>query len=843
MNIKEKLQNLFSKKEYYEDRKIVFWIDDNKDFKEEFENIELEGVNKIILHKNNFFTIKYLLEIEKPNENFLIYVDADLDLESKENWLIDIYLYSEKFFADKISIIMDELNISFNLRNFVFENKTFFNNKNRVEKLKKIKSEFSSQEELYIAMLCVLSGLDYMDFEESLKRIFIEELNEENKIFENIKKFSNEKDFWEIIKNHFGYDGRKDLKQLLYAFFITDLSKQLSEDYLINFNNHIFSKKANNIIVFINHWRNSINKNEYKELSEKISKELGLKELLEKKEYSFEEIIESETFAFFDEFIIKKIIDFIKSGILDFDKYINIIEKRRTKFWYDNFKEEYEGLYYYLKMYEFMNKTTFAFDNLKEGVENYKKSYYLMDLYYRKFYLNYNRKLDSILRDITKDVERFNNEYNSKLNEIWDEKLSDLNGKWEIEDVKHQQYLFSKYIPIDKKTVIIFSDALRYEIGIELSRKLNSSLSGKANIEPMLSVLPSITSLGMAVLMPNVNKNGIRNNIKIKENSSDRNSFYVMVNNKYVSSFEDRRKLLEEKEDIVVFKYKDFLKLSKDEKRERVKGKKYILIYHNTVDEVGDNAKSEDEVFEACERAINELYDLVKNIKNNLNISNIIITADHGFIYQVSDLEKLDTLEKLNINSVVTNRRFILSKDDVKEKYVHKFSLSYIDNPGYFVYIPKGNLRFKIQGGGSKYVHGGATPQEIIIPLISYTRSRYSEKPHNVKIELLNSERKITNNEWKLRFFQNEPVSDKVLPSTYKIYFEDKNHNVISEKIEIIADIKNSDNSKRIIERNIRIRSNTASKTIAYLIVENIETQSQEMRREFEIDIAFPDEF
>jgi uncharacterized protein (TIGR02687 family) len=488
-----------------------------------------------------------------------------------------------------------------------------------------------------------------------------------------------------------------------------------------------------------------------------------------------------------------------------------------------------------------MDDVNIAFDSIKDGVEKYKDLYYLMDLYYRKFYLNYNRKIDSYLRYIEEDVERFYYEYSRKLDEMWDKHLSELDGNWKIDGVKSQQNLFSYYIPSNKKVAVIFSDALRYEVGVELKDKLKV-LPGEISVEPILSVIPSVTSLGMAALMPNVSKNDTKNDIKLNSNTNDKNNFYVIVNGKRVSSFEDRAKLLEESGRIKVFKYRNYIKLSKEKKRKLVKDKKYILFYHNTVDEVGDNAKSEDDVFEACEKAIDELYNLVKNIRNVFNISNVIITSDHGFLYQTSDLEKLDKLEKLSIDSIAINRRFILSKENANVNYVHKFSLSYINNPDYFVYIPKGNLRFKIQGGGSKYVHGGLTPQEVIIPLINYHFIKDSEKPKNVDIELLNPKRKITNNKWKLSFFQKEPISERRLPSSFKVYIEDKDGNIISELIDITANLKDADNSKRIINSSILLKGSINPKTKAYLVIENKENKTQK-KLECEIDIAFPDEF
>ncbi|MFN9290012.1 MAG: PglZ domain-containing protein, partial [Planctomyces sp.] len=70
----------------------------------------------------------------------------------------------------------------------------------------------------------------------------------------------------------------------------------------------------------------------------------------------------------------------------------------------------------------------------------------------------------------------------------------------------------------------------------------------------------------------------------------------------------------------------------KDEGREFVKDKRVVYIYHNTVDSVGDDGKTEGHTFEAVRRAIDELAAIVVYIVNNLNGNHIVLTADHGFL-------------------------------------------------------------------------------------------------------------------------------------------------------------------------------------------------------------------
>lgn len=61
-----------SLKAYFEETRIVFWYDDKAEFKTIFEELELQNIEKIILH-NNEFAVKYHVLREEPKQKFLIY--------------------------------------------------------------------------------------------------------------------------------------------------------------------------------------------------------------------------------------------------------------------------------------------------------------------------------------------------------------------------------------------------------------------------------------------------------------------------------------------------------------------------------------------------------------------------------------------------------------------------------------------------------------------------------------------------------------------------------------------------------------------------------------------------
>ena len=71
--------------------------------------------------------------------------------------------------------------------------------------------------------------------------------------------------------------------------------------------------------------------------------------------------------------------------------------------------------------------------------------------------------------------------------------------------------------------------------------------------------------------------------------------------------------------------------MNKAGRRETFRGKRVVYIYHDTIDAMGDKASTEIYTFNAVETALNQLYDLVKIIRDDLSGTNVYITADMAF--------------------------------------------------------------------------------------------------------------------------------------------------------------------------------------------------------------------
>src|SRR5690625_4490870 len=134
--------------------------------------------------------------------------------------------------------------------------------------------------------------------------------------------------------------------------------------------------------------------------------------------------------------------------------------------------------------------------------------------------------------------------------------------------------------------------------------------------------------------------------------------------------------------------------------RETFVGKKLVYIYHNTIDAIGDRQATVGDVFQASEEAMKDIRTLINQLINNISVSNIIITADHGFIYQRDPVTSSQKVPQHKGNDLITNRRFILSEQPVEYEGILTFPMDYIVNDQQPLYatIPKGANRFVVQG-------------------------------------------------------------------------------------------------------------------------------------------------
>lgn len=141
--------------------------------------------------------------------------------------------------------------------------------------------------------------------------------------------------------------------------------------------------------------------------------------------------------------------------------------------------------------------------------EAYVKEYYAMDMYYRKFYVAFDEASNNeLLKKLKSLVENlYTNWFVAELSTNWSQAVkAEMTEGWSLPGVRSQQSFYSSviapHIRKGERVFVIISDAMRYEVGVELAERLNAETIGDCEVGTLLGVVPSVTKLGMAALLP-----------------------------------------------------------------------------------------------------------------------------------------------------------------------------------------------------------------------------------------------------------------------------------------------------------------------------------------------------
>ena len=798
-------------------RNIVFWYDEEGIFAETVDSLELDNVKTIRLYDNNMFAVKLYIEETDRESNLLIYSSLPRP-DNRENWLTDTIKYSQTFSTDETTLNMLNLNIDGTLRSVVARYKLFFRNAERTAKFENYALTPYTEYRIDLGVLSALCKLPAPNLDTAVRLLLVEMVKGESDIYDNITKFGDILTFWQMIKETYDYDHEKDgqsLEKLAVWLLCSHLSHSINENMPKEWQSYV-SDNPNCYVFVDNFMRDSKDWDNYNLLAVLVAEKLDVK--MQAENLMIDEIAECDTFDSFDYAIINRILENITHNAAEFGYYRKIINSRKNRRYYREFEAEYDILFHACEYFELAVKhKDLPGISAAALFDGYVKSYHKIDTAYRKFIAAFDRLDESSgFNAILEMLENsYTNWYLNGLSMKWCD-FWDNDERWELAGVTSQQGFYDKYVrrfvAYNERIVVIISDGLRYESAVELNAILNREQKGESKLDVMLGVVPSYTALGMASLLPN-------KQLEISDKGD------ISIQSISTKGTENRGKILRlVKNEAVAVQYDDISKLSKPQMSELFAGIKLIYIYHDTIDARGDNAATENEVFEATEKAFKELSGLVRKLRNDISAINIIITADHGYIYRSSPLAERDKTPKEELAGVKSGRRYILANENIEKQGTQSFSMDYLakNNSGMYAILPRITNCFKIKGSGSRYVHGGASLQEIVIPVISFKSDKNANRSMSAKkvtLGLTNLSRKITSVITYLSFFQNEPVDNKHLPLRATAYFADEAGNRISNENIIIADSTDGLPEKRVYKEKFTLKDMVYDKSAEYYLI------------------------
>ena len=911
MNLEQIKQGILAK---FDKCRLVFWQDEDVEFKEQLPSINDElnsnDVELIELDACSHFEIKQRIELKETSSKFLLYSNKPQN-EPARDWLYDIRLYAEQFYADSSSMILNELGMRMEFRQDISRYKKFFGNRQRYSKLKKLLPEGADKQTLELAMIAALAKVESVSFNSILHQfiaLYSESLNKADELMDEISKYDLSIVFWQHAIKEFGYielglwldeETEPSISGLITKLLITDCYHGLQTSgvvlsdtqFALSLSAHALpmtiegditdklpksinsligntAVKRATVVSFVAAWRESRTLSQsYNEVANQVAQELELKaKLAEFKQPS--NLLHVETFVEAEEALLKLLAtDLPAFNSNDISDWVSI---RLRSHWcshhYAPHNQKYAAIHKALKaakqFYELKEKYIDGFD--MQGTKKldtasslykaYEEEIYQFDTSYRLFSEN-SLKASQNGSDILKltglvdDIESlYVDWYLHDLAIAWG-KLVDkesLLTNWKLPFVNNQYDFYNREVravlqqPSVKRVFVIISDAFRYECAKEIHDSINNRNRYKSELKSQLGVVPSYTQLGMASLLPHKELTAYLNkNVEYK------------LDGVSAHGTDNRHKVLQ-KHGGIACTYDEVMKWTNQQYRDLAQDSSAIYIYHNKIDAIGDDGGTENEAFLAARDAIEEIDKLIIRIFDKLKGGRVILTADHGFLFNQSDVTESDrtSLKAKPAGTKLSKKRYLIGENlpTGNDYWLGKMSDTgnvSPDSDAEFI-VPRGSNRFHFVGG-AKFIHGGIMPQEVCVPVMHLRAIHSTVKQKQIKQKVsvvpLDSPIKVVANIDRIQFLQTDPIGDNFKARELDIWIEDPDGKVVSSRQTELFDSSSDKMDERKRKVQIKLEGSGFDRTISYkLIMQDAESKSKTAHTVM-IDLAFEDDF
>ena len=389
-----------------------------------------------------------------------------------------------------------------------------------------------------------------------------------------------------------------------------------------------------------------------------------------------------------------------------------------------------------------------------EYLERYRNEYYLIDQLYRLSIENYYKISPSIIlyETIQKVKYALDAHYAKVCNRInleWMRCVKESGGLSSVHALRQQNFYENQIKPIQKKVVVIISDALRYEVAQELIGAL-ARRKHIAHLNTAIAMLPTETKFCKPALLPH------RELRLYSEVDGEQN---MGVDNRILNTTAKRTEQVNAyRTGAICVDYDEVAKYDQVKNREIFKHP-LVYVMHDTIDDKSHGATAK-EVANSCRDAINELEMLVHKIHETYNVTEVYITADHGFLFNDQQFEEKDK-HKVTEPVLESKSRYYLTSSADKMPAITKFPLvevSGMNAENIYVAVPEGTNRLAAKSGGYMFTHGGASLQEIIIPVIISRQEREDVK-QPVGVMVLDRNLSIQASRLRFKLLQTDAVS------------------------------------------------------------------------------------
>lgn len=764
----------------FQQNRVVVWHDPEGSYSEDLDNMTPDDVTAVRV-ENNEFSLKHRVLREEPHRRFLLYRSGQI-LTGTSNWLLDLELAQVAFTADRGALLRADLGVTASgIDEVVAEHTKFFATTKTISRLKNLLNSEDDLTTVRAKMSAVLLGQREHSFSELTRTLLVQQADGDATGIDALSAHGLTDFYWRGAKQIYGYDAEAPT----VAGFVLWMFRQAQGGFATSTANFV-----RNMEIDFRSFRDSRQSEKaLKMLARQVESDLDYADQVSS--LSFAELTAVDTFDAGEKEIIRRLVDGISSQTLSGREIADAIRaRRRESVWFEDYETLYAALSAAADLIPSVRLAQLDVSSFEDGLAKYRDDLFRIDQLYRQYiFAAQNAEFKQPLESLSDQVENaYVTDFLFKLGTSWQQQV-DAISKWRTSAITSQASFFDHYIaPVirggRKKAVVVISDAMRYEVAEELHSRIRGENKFDAKIDAVLGVLPSYTQLGMASLLPH------------KALAHSEKGDPVLVDGLRSDGTANRAKILGTVDGTAV-QARDFLRMKPGERRDLYAANQVLYVYHDTIDATGDSVKSEHRTFNATAEAIDQLIDIVKKLAS-AKATNIFVTADHGFLYQESKLPPQFnlTVKPHGDEILVENRRYVLGRglkdDDAFKKFLpEQLGLS----SDLEIQIPNSIYRIVKKGAGFQFVHGGASLQEIVVPVISINKGR-ADTVESVNVEIHPESDKITTGQIVVKLYQQGPVTDQRVARKLRagLYFGDQ---LISNETELLFDVNSTEGRDR----------------------------------------------
>lgn len=769
--IQESLAGLFTS------HQLVFWDDLEGVYEQLMPDLQIESV-KFILVGQTPFQARVELRAQDQTQKVLIY--RQKFEPSKNDWLLDLKCYAVSFEPDSLEQV--SIGLPEQAKSLVERYPAFFQSEERTSLLQSvIVGRELTTKEIGTLMVFLAAKLPFaLSDSVDLAGLLFDPIKWAN-LSRDLEALGIEDLFWAELEQNFGYSAsEKSREDFLFEIFsrilesatmpgLTRGALRTSHDAASK--SLVSQLRGKNIEL----WERVVNY---------VERELGIETTLSN--IPTEILLGVDFFPSVDRILSVRIGKEAVSDTRDLSLIRDVVEARLKLPSAKKFKHDYLLAQATAEIASTIREVDIYCADFQQGVTSYASTWWELDYWYRRAVQAFKQsshpgELQTNLYDIANNL--YCNVFLRPLGDSWQIAI-DAVSKWHdqqsLEFTHHRDFYQKHVVPEThvhlNRTAVIISDAFRYEVGREFEEIIGSSGKFDATTKTLIAPLPSYTKLGMASLLPN-------SSLALKPDASAD----VLVDGRPSGSTEYRNQILSSVGGVAITAEEA---LNDSELKKSLKDSNLVYVYHNRIDAIGDKVATEVQTFEAVEATFVELKGLIDKLEK-AGFPVIFVTADHGFIYQNSDLEPLDYLseEAEGDETPFQNRRFIIGSGLVEGAGFKKFSSEQLGLASDHEFlIPKSIRRLRRRGAGARFVHGGASLQEIVVPLVEL-RARDNRKISPVEFQVIAESDLITTVEPAFKVLQNQAVSATRTALELRVFLSCDGETISEQKIISLASI------------------------------------------------------